>query len=121
MGARQVPVSNPVPELNVPALAGQARLPGLSASASVRNRRLTVTLTNPSLDATLSVRIRLAGGVHATEARGLVLTHDDMRATNTFADPDEVKPAAHPVRVVADAIELKLPKQAIVLLECEIT
>ena len=50
MGARQVPVSNPVADLNVPALAGQARLPGLSASASIRDRRLTVTLTNPSLD-----------------------------------------------------------------------
>jgi alpha-N-arabinofuranosidase len=121
MAARQVPVSNPFPELSVPALAGQARLPGLSASASIRNRRLAVTLTNPSLDAALSVRIRLAGGAHATEARGLVLTHQDMRATNTFANPDEVKPAAHPVRVVADALELSLPKQAIILVECELT
>ena len=121
MGARQVPLSNPVPELNVPVLAGQARLPGLSASASIRNRRLAVTLTNPSLDAALSVRIRLTGGARATEARGLVLTHQDMRATNTFADPDEVKPAAHPVRVIADALELSVPKQAIVLVECEIT
>jgi alpha-N-arabinofuranosidase len=121
MGARQVPVSNPVPELNIPALAGQARLPGLSASASIRDRRLAVTLTNPSLDAPLSVRIRLAGGARATEARGLVLTHQDMRATNTFADPDEVKPAAYPVRVVADALVLILPKQSVILVECDIT
>jgi len=120
MGARHVAVSNPVPEMNVPALAGQARLPGLSASASVRDRLLTVTLTNPSLEAALAVRIRLAGGVRATEARGLVLTHQDMRATNTFANPEEVKPAAHPVKVVADAIVLNLPKQAVVLVECEI-
>jgi alpha-N-arabinofuranosidase len=118
MGAQQVPVSNPFPELNVQALTGQSRLPGLSASASIRNRRLTVTLTNPSLDAALSVRIRLVGGARATEARGLMLTHQDMRATNTFAVPDEVKPATHSVRVVADAIELSLPKQAIVLVEC---
>jgi alpha-N-arabinofuranosidase len=121
MGARKVPVSNPVPELDVPVLAGQARLPGLSASASIRDRRLAVTLTNPSLDADLSVRIRLAAGVRATEARGLVLTHRDMRATNTFADPDEVKPAAHPVRVVAGSVELSLPKQAVMLVECNIT
>ena len=114
-------MSNPVPELNVPAVAGQARLPGLSASASIRKRRITVTLTNPSLDTVLSVRIRLTGGPRPTEARGIVLTHEDMRATNTFADPDEVKPTAHPVRVLADVIEVKLPKQAIVLVECEIT
>jgi alpha-N-arabinofuranosidase len=121
MGARQVPVSNPVPELTVPVLAGQAHLPGLSASASIRDRHLVVTLTNPSLDAALSVRIELAGGVRATEARGLVLTHQDMRATNTFADPDEVKPAAHPVRVVANALELSLPKHAVVLVECDLS
>jgi alpha-L-arabinofuranosidase len=121
MGARQVPVSNPVPELNVPALAGQARLPGLSASASIRGRRLAVTLTNPSLDGELSMRIRLAGGARATDARGLLLTHSDMRATNTFSDPDEVKPAAHPVKVVADTLELSLPRQAVLLVECDIT
>jgi len=68
----------------------------------------------------LAVRIRLAGGVRATEARGLVLTHQDMRATNTFANPEEVKPAAHPVKVVSDALVLSLPKQAVVLVECEI-
>ena len=120
MGAHQVPLSNPAPELNVPVLAGQARLPGLSASASIRGRRLAVTLVNPSLDAALSLRIRLAGGTRATEARGSLLTHQDMRATNTFADPDEVKPIAHPVRVVADALELRMPKQALVLIECEL-
>jgi alpha-L-arabinofuranosidase len=119
MGARQVPVSNPVPELSVPALAGQARLPGLSVSASIRDRRLALTLTNPSVDAALAVRIRL-GGVHVKEARGMVLTHQDMRATNTFADPEEVKPVAHPVRMAADAIVVNLPRQAVVSVECEI-
>jgi alpha-N-arabinofuranosidase len=120
MGARQVPLRNPVQDLSVPALTGPARLPGLSASASVRERRLAVTLTNPSLDANLSLRIRLAGGVRATEARAVLLTHQDRRATNTFADPDEVKPTAHPVRMVADALELTLPKQAVMLVECDI-
>ena len=120
MGAQQVPVSNPVAEMNVPVLAGQARLPGLSASASIRDRRLTVTLTNPSLDSPLSLRIRLAGGARATEARASILTHLDMRATNTFADPDEIKPAQHPVRVVGDALELGVPKQSILLIECAI-
>ena len=47
MGARQVPVSNPVPELTVPVLAGQARLPGLSASASIRDRRLDGDVDQP--------------------------------------------------------------------------
>jgi alpha-L-arabinofuranosidase len=121
MGGRQIPISNPIAELNIPALAGPARLPGLSASASIRDRRLTMTLTNPSLDAALSMRIRLAGGARATEVRGQVLTHPDMRAKNSFADPDEVKPAAHPVKVSSDALVLTVPKQAVVMIECELT
>jgi len=40
-----------------------------------------------------------------------------MRATNTFAAPEEVKPAAHPVKVVADALEVNMPKQSVVLVE----
>jgi alpha-N-arabinofuranosidase len=119
MGARQVPLSNPVADLDVPVLSGQAKLPGLSAAASIRDRRLVVTLTNPSLDAALAVRLRLSGGARAAEARGQVLTHPDMRATNTFADPDQVKLASHPVKVAADAVELIVPKQAVVLVECE--
>jgi alpha-N-arabinofuranosidase len=117
MGARQVPLRNPLPEMNVPCLAGQARLPGLSASASARDKHLAVTLTNPSLDTALSLRIRLAGGMHTSEARGTVLTHTDMRATNTFVATEEVKPTTHPVKVVADALELTMPKQSIVLVE----
>src|SRR6185312_11734769 len=73
MGARQVSVRHRVPDLNVPALAGQASLPGLSASASIRDRRLTMTMTNPSLDADLSLRLSLRGA-YATEARATILT-----------------------------------------------
>jgi len=121
MGARRVPLRNPVPEMNVPCLAGQARLAGLSASASVRDRRLTLTLTNPSIDTTLGLRIRLAGGARASQAQGTILTHSDMRATNTFTTPEEVKPATHPVKVVAAALELTVPKQSIVLVEANLT
>jgi alpha-N-arabinofuranosidase len=120
MGARQVPVSNTVADLNVPVLAGEAHLLGLSASASIRERRLTVTLTNPSLDAALPVRIKLAAGAHASEAKATVLTHQDMRATNTFRDLEEVKPVAHSVKLTGAGIELNLPRHALVLLECEI-
>jgi alpha-N-arabinofuranosidase len=120
MGARLVPVKNPFPSRNVPALSGTGSLAAISCSASIREKRLTVTLTNPSLDASLPTRIRLTGGAAAIEARGLVLTHQDMRATNTFAKPEEVKPMAHPVTVAGDTIELSLPKQSVSLIDCRI-
>jgi alpha-L-arabinofuranosidase len=62
----------------------------------------------------------LTGGTSAIEARGLVLTHQDMRATNTFGKPEEVKPVTHPVKVSGDKIELSLPKQSVNLIDCRI-
>jgi alpha-L-arabinofuranosidase len=118
MGAKQVPVANPVAELNVPVLAGQARLPGLSASASLRERQLAVTLTNPSAESSLKTRLRISGGSRPAEARGTVLAHSDMRGENTFSRPDEVKPAALPATVSGDGIEVVLPKRSVAVVEC---
>jgi len=120
MGARQVTVTAKAPDLNVTGLAGTARLPGLSSSASIRDRRLTLTLTNPSLSDALAVRARLADRVQASEVRATVLTHSDMRATNSFAQPDEVKPASLAVRLQSGAIEFTLPKQSVVAVEVEV-
>lgn len=120
MGARQVPISNPVAELNVTVLAGQARLPGLSASASLRERRLAITLTNPSAESSLKTRLRISGGARPAEARGTILSHSDLHAGNTLSHPDEVKPASLAVDVVGDAIEVVLPKNAVAAVECRL-
>jgi alpha-N-arabinofuranosidase len=121
MGGKQVPVQNPAKDLNVTALAGPATLPGLCTSASIRESKLTVTITNPSLDATVPVRVRLANGVNARTAQAAVLTHQDMRATNTFTKPDEVKPTTHPVKIEGNALALTMPKQSVVSIQCEIS
>ncbi len=121
MGARQVPVSNPLPDLTLQGIAGQAKLPALSTSASIRDRRLAVTLTNPSLENAGSVRIKLTGGASPSDAKATVLTHRDMRAMNTFVAPNEVQPVAHPVRISSRGIEVKLPPQSIVLIESELS
>jgi alpha-N-arabinofuranosidase len=120
MGAKQVPVENPAKDLKVTALGGPAALPGLSASASIRESKLTVTITNPSLDASVPVRVRLANGANAREAKGVVLTHQDMRATNTFTKPDQVKPTPYPVKIEGNALALTMPKQSVGLIQCEI-
>ncbi len=117
MGGRLVPVQANVPELNVEGIAGPARLPGLSISASVKGQALTVSLTNPSVTDTIAARLRLAGGARAAEARATVLTHPDMAATNTFSAPDAVQPAALAVRTAGDAVQLTMPKQSVVSVE----
>jgi len=114
MGGRLVPVRIGLPEVTVPLLEGSGRLPALSGSASVHDRSVTVTLTNPSLRESVVTRIRLTGGARLREARATVLTHPDMRATNTFEKPDEVLPMALAAPVSGDTAALTIPPQAVV-------
>jgi len=114
MGAKLVPAKHSTPSLSVQGIAGAATLPGLSVSASIRERRITATLTNPSLNDALSVRLR---GARATEARGTVLTHADMKAANTFAAPETVRPAPLTVRVSGGVVEFTLPAKSVVAVE----
>jgi alpha-N-arabinofuranosidase len=117
MGAQLLPVGIKVPEIDAPGLAGIARMAGLSGSASIRDKRMTVTLTNPSLTDAVAARIALGGGARATEVKATVLTHADMKATNNFAHPDEVKPSAHQATVEGTAIRVRVPKQSVVALD----
>ena len=120
MGGRLVPLKLDLPELTVPILEGSARLPGLSGSASLRDKSLTVTLTNPSLQDGVATRLRLAGGARLREARASVLTHEDMHASNSFERPDEVGLAAHPVQVSGDTATVSIPKKAVVALSLQL-
>jgi alpha-N-arabinofuranosidase len=116
MGARSVPLRVRCDELTVPAASGTVKMPGISGSASIKNGTLSVSLTNPSHDSPLTARVRFASGT-ASEARGIILTHADMTARNTFDRPEEVKLAPFPVTLRGGALETAIPKHSIVLLE----
>jgi alpha-N-arabinofuranosidase len=120
MGAHLVPAKIECSELTVPLLDGSGKLPGLSGSASVRNKRLTVTLTNPSLQESVVTRIRLLGGVGLREARATVLTHEDMGATNTFDKPNEVGLAGMAAQVSADTATIRVPMRSVVAIALEL-
>jgi alpha-N-arabinofuranosidase len=99
---------------------GTTKIAGLTGSASIREKRLTVTLTNPSVDSPVIARIRLAGGARAGEGRGTTLTHSDMRAGNTFKNTDEVKPSSLPVKISGENLLVEIPKQAVAAVEIQI-
>ena len=120
MGGRLVPARLEIPDLTVPLLDGEATLPGLSGSASVRGKVLTVTLTNPSLQEAVVTRIRVSGGAGLREARATVLTHEDMHATNTFEKPTEVGLADLAARVSGDTATVTIPKQAVVAVSLQL-
>ena len=103
-------------ELNVPSRNGSATMPGLSGSASVKDKTLMVTLANPSLDASLTARLHLTNG-SIVEGRGTLLTHADMTGGNTLDHPNEVQPVALKVDVRGSRTEISIPKHAVVSLE----
>jgi alpha-N-arabinofuranosidase len=120
MGARLIAMQVRGDELTVPVQEGSAKMAALTGSASIREKRLTVTLTNPSLDSPVTARIRFAGGAQAAEGRGALLTHDDMRARNTFQNTDEVRPVSLPVKIGNDGVVVVIPKQAVAAVEIQL-
>jgi alpha-L-arabinofuranosidase len=68
------------------------RLPGLSGSASLRGRTLTLTIVNPRIGEPAPAEINLLGGASAAIVRHTVLTHPDIQAHNTATEPDKVRP-----------------------------
>ena len=116
-GARVVPMRIEAADMTVSVPQGTASLPSLSGSASLRGKRVTVTLTNPSLDAPVTARLRFGSGARATEGRGTVLTHGDMRARNTFEAPEEVRLAPLAVAVASNSVLVEIPKHAVAAFE----
>jgi alpha-L-arabinofuranosidase len=108
MGAKSLQVKN-LPQ-------GSQDQPSLSASASVLEKQVTVTLTNPSVDAAQAVRLKLIGAVRPAEVQARVLTNQAMNAANTFAKPDEVHPVKLDVTVSGDALKLTLPAKSVAAL-----
>jgi alpha-N-arabinofuranosidase len=120
MGARVVPMTIGLPEMTVPLLEGSGQLPRLSRSASLHDKSLTITLTNPSLDDAIAARIRIDGGARLGDARATVLTHEDMHATNTFERPDEVVLKPLTVQLSRETASVTIPKQAIAALTLQL-
>jgi alpha-L-arabinofuranosidase len=120
MGARLAPIQVRGDELTIPVQEGAAKIPALTGSASIREKRLTVTLTNPSVDSPVTARIRFAGGARASDGRGAALTHSDMRARNTFQNANEVRPASLPVKISSGSLVVEIPKQAVAAVEIQL-
>jgi len=71
-------------------------VPGLYCSASLREKRLTLTVTNPSLDQVREAEIGLRGA-RVAAAQAVALAAPDVHAHNSFENPRAVEPHAEPV------------------------
>jgi alpha-N-arabinofuranosidase len=95
----------------------QDKIPGLNASASKdKNGVLNISICNlnPNDDAFVSIELN---GAKASKVIGRVLTHSDMRAHNTFENPDVVKPAVFEnFKVNENLVEATIPSKSVVVL-----
>ena len=115
MNGRVVPMEISGDQQSVTAFEGPAKMPLVYGSASVKGPDLAVTLTNPSLDSSRAVRLRL-DGANVSAAKAQVLTHEDRQAANTFAAPNLVSIANLPATADGSYVRVTLPKQSVVAL-----
>ena len=80
-------------------------LAGLSGSCSVHGKRVVLTVVNPDLKNTQTAAIEIAGGSRMANLRSTVLTSSDMRAHNTFDQPNAIEPVEKSVSGSASSFE----------------
>lgn len=98
---------------DVPALED---LPVLAGSASVKDKSVTLTVTN--LHATESIEAGiLLRNARLREMRQTVLSHDDIHAHNTFQKPTEVTQRTSEVTLKDDAPVFAFPPASVVRLD----
>lgn len=94
-------------------------IPAVSASASRKDGRMHLTLTNMDPNEPRTVRASIRGEDVSTVA-GRILTADAMNAHNTFEAPNTVTPASFDgARLDGDMLTIELPPKSIIALELE--
>ena len=76
---------------------------GLQGSASLSEKRVVLTLVNPSISEPRETEI-VVRGASVTQARWTQLASTDITAHNTFEAPDVVRPTSGDARVVGGAV-----------------
>jgi alpha-N-arabinofuranosidase len=87
-------------------------LPGLSTSASVRGRQVTLTLTNTSMDLSRETQVTVRGGSIGT-ASAKTLFAKEVRAHNSLAEPNVVQPRDLAATVRGQRLIVVLPPASI--------
>ncbi|MDR0833860.1 MAG: alpha-N-arabinofuranosidase [Candidatus Symbiothrix sp.] len=92
-------------------------VPVVSASASQKDGKIHISLTNLDLKSAQDVTIQLSG-MKASQVSGQILTAKTVTDHNTFDNPNVLKPADFKgAKLKKDELTLQLPAHSIVVLE----
>jgi len=97
-------------------------LTGLAGSASRRDGKITLTLTNPSSTASIETQIAVksAGTARISAVLGRVLGGGDIHAHNDFTQVDVVHPADLAVDLRQGMLTVRIPAAAVARLEIDL-
>jgi alpha-L-arabinofuranosidase len=116
-GAQAVRTAVTSPEIRFTTAQGEARsLRGLNGSASLRDRVLTLTVTNPDVAEAREAEIAIRGG-SVRSARATTLASRDVHDHNTFDAPRAVAPAEAEVAVSGTPFAYRFPAASVTKLE----
>src|SRR5215207_5962297 len=116
MGAKAVRALFSAPEVQYTRVDKPAEFWGLSGSASISGKQLTLTVTNPHLSETREAEIAVRGAaVGAIQAQ--VLAETDVHAHNTFANPRAVQPRNEQVASTAGIVSYRFPPASVTRLQ----
>jgi alpha-N-arabinofuranosidase len=97
--------------------AGQpASFWGLQGSASLRDKRIVLTMVNAALSEPRETEI-VVRGASVAQARWTQLTAAEMNAHNTFEQPDAVRPTSGDARVSGGAVVHVVPAKSVTKIE----
>jgi alpha-L-arabinofuranosidase len=103
------------PELAVDSLKSRS-LPGLAGSASLRDKRLTLTVVNPHASEPRAATIQVRGA-KPVSGTGQTLSSPDIHAHNSFDRPNEVQPRDVIVKISGAQLTHEFPPASVTRLE----
>jgi alpha-N-arabinofuranosidase len=93
----------------------EQRLFGLNGSASLKDGILTLSVVNPHASQPTEATVRLRGGA-ATTASVTTLASEDLRAHNTFDQPNALVPQTRALRLDADNWSYTFPPASVTVM-----
>ena len=116
MGGRAVRTIFSAPEVQYTRVDKPAEFWGLSGSASIKDKQLTLTVTNPHLSEPRETEIAVRGA-RAGRVQAQVLSMPDIHAHNSFENPTLVQPRTEQVAVAGGVISFRFPPASVTRLQ----
>jgi alpha-N-arabinofuranosidase len=99
-----------------------AKINAITSSASCKDKKFAITLTNADNNSKRTVKIDLNGlEGKIKSATATILTGEKMNSMNTFENPDEVVEKEIAVKVISDSVlEIELLAMSVCQIEVEV-